>query len=252
MVKITIQSSFVNVALGLMSALSGNAFAGDVLRDIIVEADPVAPSSSLYEQSQSGVITNKWGGSLDFNVGARISTGPEYWMGTFVVKGPDGNASPTARREDFWPGERQKIDATRFRWNIGVWEQGQSMRGWYFKAAYNYTKISSRANRYTESVDGSNGLSYVPLDAPGDETDLLTDIRHGVSASFGTRWFVYERMTASIGASITKNFKRAVDIDSKDTSAKADYEDLIEHKLPDTRISIRPTPEVNVGLGYAF
>ncbi|MCX6124716.1 MAG: hypothetical protein NTV34_08200 [Proteobacteria bacterium] len=232
--------------------LATQARAGDVIRSIIAEADPVAPASSAYEQSQSGVVTDKWGAAVDFNMGAKFSTGPELWMGTFVVKGPDGSGSPTARREDFWPGERQKLDATRFRWNVGYWEQGQSMRGWYFKAAYSYTKINSRANRYTESVDGANGLSYIPSDSPGDETDLLTDIRHGISGSFGTRWFVYERMTASVGASLTKNFKRAVDVDSSDGNAKADYEDLIEHKLPDTRISLRPTPEVNVALGYAF
>jgi hypothetical protein len=240
------------IVLGFLSFAHASAiYAGDVLRTIIAEADPIAPTSSVYEQNQTGVVTNKWGAGVDFNLGGRISTGPEYWMGTFVVKGPDGAETPTARREDFWPGERHKIDATRFRWNIGMWEQKQSMRGWYFKAAYSYTKINSRANRYTESTD-ANGLAYVPSDVPGDETDLVTDIRHGISASFGTRWFVYERLTASIGASISKSFKRSVEVDSTDPKAKADYEEMIENRLPDTRITTRPTPEVNLGLGYAF
>lgn len=245
-------SRLISAIAAVLVSASSPAFASDVLRNIIVEADPVAPTSSMYEQQQSGVSTSKWGAGLDYNLAARISTGPEYWMGQFVVKGAEAGTSGI-RREDFWPGERQKIDATRFRWNIGFWEQAQSMRGWYCKMAYSYTKISSRANRFTESVSSSgSALTTSVSDAPSDETDFVTDTRHGVSASFGSRWFIYERITASIGASITKNLKRTIDVDSSDPNAKADYETLINNTLPDTRISSRPTPEVNMGLGYAF
>jgi hypothetical protein len=225
--------------------------AGDVLRDIIMEADPVAPTSSAYEQESSKVSTSKWGLAVDFNTG-NLSTGPEIWTGSFLVKGRDGASIESTRREDFWPGERQKIDATRIRWNIGYWQQAQSMRGMYAKVAYNYTKINSRANRYTEIQDTKTGLTTKPIDNPNDETDLITDVRHGVSLGVGSRWFLYERLTASIGASITQNIRRTVDVDSHDDNAEADYTDLINSQLPDTKMSTRPMPEVNMGLGYAF
>lgn len=240
-------SIFTAVTFGIGTPL----IAGDVLRDIIVEADPIAPASSFYEQGQSGVSTTKWGVGVDFNFGGRLSTGPELWTGAFLLKGPD-MGSAGVRREDFWPGERQKIEATRFRWNLGYWQQPSSMRGWYVKMAYSYTKINSRANRYTEALDQNTGLTTVKMDEPLDETDLITDTRHGISAAIGSRWFIYERLTASIGASVTQNFRRSIDVDSSDANAKADYEALINNNIPDTRMSVRPTPEVNIGAGYAF
>ena len=225
--------------------------AGDVIRQLVLEADPVAPVSSAYEQSVDGVTTNKYGASVDFNVGTYMSTGPELWTGTFLVRGDD-SGSPV-RREDLWPGERQKLDAMRFRWTFGVFEQGQSMRGWYFKGAYSWMRINSRANRFTEDLGSSPALAVTSMkDQPGDETDLITDMRHGLSFAFGNRWFITDKMMASVGASLTHNFRRTVTVDSSDSMAKADYESLINHTLPDTRMATRPMPEVNIGLGYSW
>ena len=225
--------------------------AGDVVRQIVAETDPIAPASSAYEQSVNGVTTSKYGAAVDFNMGATMSTGPEIWNGTFLLRGDDSGS--TVRREDLWPGERHKIDAMRFRWTFGVWEQGQSMRGWYFKSAYNWTRINSRANRYTENMSGVPALAPTTVnDQPSEETDLITDVRHGLSAAFGNRWIIGDRLMASIGASITHNFKRTVTVDSNDSMAKSDYESVINNALPDTRISTRPTPEVNIGVGYSW
>jgi hypothetical protein len=44
--------------------------AGDVIRRLVLEADPIAPVSSVYEQSINSVATSKYGASVDFNVGA--------------------------------------------------------------------------------------------------------------------------------------------------------------------------------------
>jgi hypothetical protein len=57
---------------------------------------------------------------------------------------------------------------------------------------------------------------------------------------------------ATIGASVTHNFRRVMSIDSKDQMAKNDYESMINNTLPDTRMALRPTPEVNLGLGYSW
>jgi hypothetical protein len=233
-------------------AFSGSAaFGSDVVRQIVAEVDPVAPASAAYEQSVNNVTTSKYGGAVDFNMGATMSTGPEFWTGTFLVRGNDSGQTP--RREDLWPGERQKIDAMRFRWTFGVWEQAQSMRGWYFKAGYSWTRINSRANRFTESMTGVPTLAPVGVDdQPNDETDLITDVRHGASAAFGNRWVIKDKLMASIGASVTHNFRRVLTVDSKDQMARSDYESMINNTLPDTRIATRPTPEVNLGLGYSW
>ena len=77
----------------------------DVVRSIIAEVDPVAPGSSAYEEKTHGVATSKWGGLVDFNLAGVISTGPEFWTGTFSAKGPD-DPTQTYRREDLWPGEK--------------------------------------------------------------------------------------------------------------------------------------------------
>jgi hypothetical protein len=224
--------------------------AGDVVRRLVLEADPIAPASSVYEQTVSGVTTSKYGASVDFNIGAYMTTGPEFWTGTFLVRGDDSGAA--YRREDLWPGERQKLDAMRFRWTFGVFEQGQSMRGWYLKGAYSWMKINSRANRYTEDMSSSALSAGSVIDQPNDETDLITDMRHGLSFSFGNRWIVANKLIASVGASITHNFKRNMTVDSSDPMAKVDYETLINNTLPDTRMATRPMPEVNIGLGYSW
>lgn len=225
--------------------------AGDVVKQIVFEADPIAPASATYEQQTSKVTTNKYGAAVDFNMGANISTGPELWSGTFLLRGDDTGAA--YRREDMWPGERHKVEAMRFRWTFGMWEQPQSMRGWYVKAAYNWTRINSRANRYTEDLSSSTAMAIATAtDKPDDETDLITDMRHGASIAVGNRWLLTDRLMASVGASVTHNFKRVLTIDSHDKMAQADYESVINNALPDTRMATRPIPEVNLGLGYAW
>jgi hypothetical protein len=228
------------------------ANAADVNKKIIVELDPIAPTTASFDETDTGNATSKWGGSVDFNVAGLISTGPELWTGTFNVTGPDSPAD-SVRREDFQFGERHKIDAMRFRWNLTKWEQTQSMRGWYVRAGYSYLRVNSRANRYTEVSDENDAIPFgIPVGAPDDDTDLVTDIRHGGMVGFGNRWlFVNQKLSISIGASYTGNFKRSVDIDSKDPDSRKDYDTIIED-IPDARISTRPSPEANLGLGYAW
>lgn len=228
------------------------ANAADISRKITVELDPVAPTSASYDETETGTATSKWGGSVDFNVAGVMSTGPELWTGTFNVKGPD-EADPSVRREDFWPGERHKIDAVRLRWNLTKWEQPQSMRGYFLRAGYSYLRINSRANRFTESSGEGDAVPInIGITNPDDDTDLVTDIRHGVMAAFGNRWlFMNQHLSVSLGASMTATFKRSVDVDSKDPNARADYDQIIED-MPDARMSTRPSPEANLGIGYAW
>lgn len=232
-------------------ALAAEAQAGDVVRRIIVEADPVAPSSAAYEEAATGVTTSKWGGAADFNIAGVLSTGPEFWTGTFVKNGPEED--DTYRREDFWPGERQKLDAIRLRWMISKWEQPQSMRGWFVKGGYSYTRIDSSANRYDETAgEGDAVPTNVFGTDPGADKDLVTDIRHGGVVGFGNRWLVWDqKLSVNVGMSYTANFKRSITVDSKDPNARADYDDMID-TLPDTRMNTRPLPEANLLVGYAW
>jgi len=228
------------------------ANAADINKKIILELDPVAPTTASYDETASGNATSKWGGSVDFNVGGVLSTGPELWTGTFNIRGPQ-DAGETVRREDFQFGERHKIDAVRLRWNLTKWEQPQSMRGWYVRTGYSYLRINSRANRYTEVSDDNDAIPFgIPVGRPDDNTDLVTDIRHGGMVGFGNRWlFAKQKLSVTLGASFTGNFKRSVDVDSKDPNARADYDALIED-LQDSRTTTRPSPEANLGLGYAW
>lgn len=242
------------IQLALVAGLAGfaaGAQAADINRRIIAEIDPVAPGSASYEEDQTGIVTSKWGGLVDFNMGNVLSTGPEFWTGTFSAKGPEDDSE--YRREDLWPGERHKIDAIRLRWMITRWEQPQSMRGWYVKSGYSYTRINSRANRYDESGGEGDAIpAVIPSSQPSDDTDLVTDLRHGAVFGFGNRWLLFSQsLTVNLGASFTADFKRTVNVDSKDPDARADYEDMIS-SLPDTKMSVRPTPEVNLGFGYAW
>lgn len=245
--------SFIK-ALAIASILSApSALAADINRKIITEIDPVAPGSASYDQRATGIVTSKWGLGADFNLAGVLSTGPEYWTGTFTQKGSD--VSDTVRRENMFPGERQKLDAIRLRWMFTAWEQPSSMRGWFVKGGYSYTRINSRGNRYEEGVSGSNG-DAVPANfivgSPDDDTSLVTDIRHGVAAGFGNRWLLWDqKLSITLGTSVTGNFKRTVSVDTKDPNARADYDEMIE-KLPDTKMSMRPLPEANLGLGWAW
>jgi hypothetical protein len=232
--------------------------AADLHRKITAEFDPVAPASASYEDKYYDTTTSKWGAQVDFNAGGVISTGPELWTGTFTVKGPD-SVEEDFRREDFYPGERHKLDATRLRWNLTRWEKPASMRGWYFKGGYSYLRVNSRANRFSEltgdEAPAGSSSDAVPVGifkSPDDETDLITDIRHGVYGGFGNRWaYLDTRLTLTLGASATMNFKRAVTVDSTDPDARSDYDAIIED-LPETRMSVRPTPEANLTMGYSW
>ena len=247
-----------NVFLVFAASLFGCAFstssvvAAEINRRFITEIDPVAPSSALYEQRASGISTSKFGASVDFNVGENFSVGPEIWSGTFLAKG-DSLSSEVLRREDMFPGERHKIDAMRLRWNMSFWEIPSSMRGWYTRLSYDYVKVNSRANRYTEQVDSANALPVdFSGDVPLDETDLITDSRHGLSLGIGNRWLIgNQKISVSIGAGISHYLRRSVTVDSNDPQAVSDYEDMI-NTLPDTRLALRPIPELSMGLGYAF
>ena len=231
---------------------ASNSMAAEMNRRFITEIDPVAPSSALYEQRASGIATSKFGASVDFNVGENFSVGPEIWSGTFLAKGESLN-SEMLRREDMFPGERHKIDAMRLRWNMSFWEIPSSMRGWYTRLSYDYVKVNSRANRYTESLDSANALPVdFSGDVPLDETDLITDSRHGLSLGIGNRWLISnQKVSVSVGAGISHYIRRSVMVDSKDPQAVSDYEDMI-NTLPDTRLALRPIPELSMGLGYAF
>lgn len=240
------------ITFGLLVSQALPARAADINRRIIAELDPVAPGSAAYDEQNNGMATSKWGGNVDFNIAGVFSTGPELWTGNFVVKGPS-QPEETYRREDFWPGERHKLDAVRLRWNFTAWQMPYSMRGWYMKAAYSYLRVNSRANRFTE--EGGSG-DAVPVVLPGssadDETDLVTDIRHGVALGFGNRWLLSDQaFSVTLGTSVTGVFKRTVSIDSKDPMARLDYDAIIED-VPDARMTVRPSPEANLALGYAW
>jgi hypothetical protein len=240
------------LALAAASLLGAQAaHAADINRKIIAEVDPIAPTSAGYDQARTGIVTSKYGFGADFNLAGVLSTGPEYWTGTFTQK---GQASDTLRREDMFVGERQKLDAIRLRWMFTGWENPSSMRGWYVKAGYSYIRVNSRGNRYEEG-SGAQGdaipQSFV-VGNPSDDTSLVTDIRHGVAVGFGERWLVWDQKLAiTLGTSATANFKRTVSVDTKDANARKDYDDMIE-TLPDQKMSIRPLPEVNLGLGWAW
>jgi hypothetical protein len=127
------------------------------------------------------------------------------------------------------------------------------MRGWYTRLSYDFIRVNSRANRYTEQLDSANALPVdVSGDSPLDETDLITDMRHGFSVGVGNRWLVAnQKLSISVGAGVSRYFRRSVTVDSKDSQSVADYEDMI-NTLPDTRLALRPIPELNMGVGYAF
>ena len=108
---------------------SQNALALGFMNGVIAEIDPIGPASSVYDESQNkNLSSSNWGGRVDFNLGS-VSSGPEIWSGTYNVRGQDAGANGL-RRENLWPGERQKLSGTRLRWNITRWEVPESMRGW--------------------------------------------------------------------------------------------------------------------------
>lgn len=247
---------FSNISsFGLLAALgigmSSAAFAGNSLKRVAVELDPVAPASAVYDGQKHIATSSKWGGLVDFNFGS-LSTGPELWTGNFVVKGPS-DPTQTYRREDLWPEEQQKLEGLRLRWTVTRWEVPESMRGWYVKAGYSFTSIVSRANRFPATIGaGTTRPGVIPGSSPDTETQVVTDRRHGVVLGAGVRWMFFDQtLTLAVGTSITSNFKRSVGIEGHDPNARADYDDMIEH-LPETKMSARPFPEANIALGFTW
>lgn len=217
---------------------------------LILEIDPFKPITAAYdENAQKGVSAANWSGRVDFNVQGAFSTGPEFWVGNFVKRGRDyGDGQP--RREELWLGEQQKLSASRFRWNFTVWEIGEAMRGWSLTAGYDYIRIDAKANRYTDGPADTLPVG-APIDAPQDETDMVTDIRHGFHIGLGQRWLIASRLTISLQLTLNTMSKRIVSVTSKDPKAEASYEALIE-TIPNFHSSARPYPEAGFGLGYAF
>lgn len=237
---------------GFLSLTTHGLYGADISRKLIMEIDPIASSSSVYDQNYNNMTNSRWGGHVDFNVGGIISTGPEFWVGAFTLRGPT-DPTQTYRREDFWPGERQKLDATRLRWHFTIWENAASMRGWYVTTAYNYMRINSRANRFAEPAGTADAVPVGTYSGnPDENTSLVTDIRHGLAAGIGNRWlFLNQKLSFSLGMSMTRYMKRSVNFEGKDPNTKTDYDNLIE-TIPDTRMSTRGLPEANLGLGYAW
>jgi hypothetical protein len=128
------------------------------------------------------------------------------------------------------------------------------MRGWYLKGGYSYTRIDCRENMLLQSAgEGAAVPANSPSASAADNTSQITDVRHGVVAGFGNRWLLMDqRLSVSLGASFTANFKRTLSDDGNDPNALAVYNDIINKNLPDTRMATRPTPEANLGLGYAW
>jgi len=237
--------------------IGGSAFA-DTNRRLNIEIDPMAPVSSVYENKNYKYNSTKWGINFDFNVTNNISTGPELWVGNFNFYGPNSPDEPT-RREDFIYGEKQKLESSRLRWNVTYWEHALSMSGYYVETAYNWTDILSRSKRSIEIDDPTGednalpaGIQKMFLSAENEDTDIISDSRHGVSLGVGERWmWARDRISFTVGASWTFNFKRSISHEGKDPDARADYDDLIEN-IPESKLSVRPYPEANVTFGISI
>lgn len=240
----------MSLAMVLGTGILGSTANGaDVNRKICAEFDPEAPASAQYEQQADGVTTSKYGGNVDFNMGGNFSTGPELWVGNFMVKGQTGDTSPYLRT-DLFPGESEKLEALRFRWNFTMWEQPQSMRGWYLKTGYSYTHINGTSNMFLDSAGGGSAPNL--SGSPSANTTMITDERHGVIAGFGNRWmFAEQKFSVTVGASATATFKRELTANGVDPNAIANYSKLIE-TLPDTRMSAKPLPEADLSMGYVW
>ncbi|MBQ47405.1 MAG: hypothetical protein CMP10_08030 [Zetaproteobacteria bacterium] len=226
-------------------------YAGNLVKKFTFEIDPFAPASAIYEGQKEEVTASNFGGRLDFNIGGTFSMGPEFWSGAYVMKGAE-NKTELVRREDLWPNERHKISGIRARWNFTFWEVKSAMRGWFLKTGYSYTKIESRANRYTEhSADGNAIPSSANYGLPDDETDFINELRHDAVLGFGQRWFFWGKLTSTVEVTIAQSFKREVNVESKDPRAELDYTALADN-IPFTKFSSKPYPELNFTMGYAF
>lgn len=235
-------ASFLVLSLGSVTAQ-----AGELNRKMVVEVDPLAPvlGSTL---TSSGNSTSTYGFNVDFNLNG-ITTGPEMWSGTFRRNPKDPNSNHI-RPEDLDPGEFYKMSATRFRWMVSKFQVPETMRGWFVRGGWSYTKITSRQ---TMNNDGSEGQDPVYLKdgtLPAQLESDIVDERQGIVLSFGERWaFMKNRISLSLSASYTYNFRRKISVDSEDPDAKADFEAMIE-EIEDNRMSASPFPEAQLTFGY--
>jgi hypothetical protein len=148
------------------------------------------------------------------------------------------------RREDLQYTERQKLDANSIKWNVTLFESGYSMRGWFIKTGYSYTKVMSRAHRFFETDFALENSENVEAN--------IVDYRHGVYGAFGERWhFWNHNVTVSVAVNYTHYFRRKIHVESEDVDAEQDYLDLIE-RIPDTRLSARPIPAADFRVGFLF
>lgn len=236
------------------ATLATNLYAGHPTRTIIAEIDALSPATAAYDQenSKNRLSSNKWGASVDFNFGNKIATGPEVWTGNFVMSGPQ-SAEEAVRREDFWYGESQKINATRIQWNIARWEVPETMRGWYVKAAYSSLRVESRARRNSEEINHSaEAVTVTGETNPEKDLDLVADTRHNAELGFGQRWMFSEnQFSITLGATFNQIIKRQVNVDSNDPNARADYDDTIE-KFPFTPLTTSRYPLISLKCGYAW
>jgi hypothetical protein len=218
------------------------ARAGDVPKFIAVEISPVAPVAAARESSQ-GNAASMWEFATDFNVNGKFTTGPELWLGTFAMRSKAESSETHVRREDLQYSERQKLDASSLKWNVTLFESGYSMRGWFIKTGYSYTKVLSRAHRYFEAFG---------VDDPENVESNIVDYRHGVYGAFGERWhFWSHNVTVSVAVNYTHYFRRRLEVESQDSDARGDYLELIE-RIPDTRLSARPIPAADFRVGFLF
>jgi hypothetical protein len=239
----------MNQKLFLLSIclLGSQAYGADVVKKLTVEIDPLAPlAASIEQNSTKGATTSMWGGNIEFNVGSRFATGPEFWIGTFKRVGTrDGELD--GREQDYFSDEKFKLDSTRLRWMVGVYEQGQSMRGWFAKAGISYMKTNSKATL-------RNSREH-PLDdttVPDKMESTVVDVRQGVVGAIGQRWIFFNNSCSlALAASFTANYIRNVSVDSQDPNAREDYDSIIED-VPGSKLSAATLPEANLTFGYIF
>lgn len=233
-------------AVAAWGGMAPIAMAADVNRHISVELDPLSPMAAVRE-SNEGKPTSMFGGGVDFNLG-NISTGPEVWTGNFTRKGPTEDCEATMRVADLQCGDQAKLDAVRLRWTIGIWESHFTMRGLFLKGGYSYTKIQSRSTRSNIQDSAMRGIPADPT------TAQITDMRQGGVATIGQRWAFWDHTgTVTLAMSYTADIRRSVTAEGTGDLdlAREDYDRIIE-RIQDTRMSVRPMPEFNLGFGYLW
>jgi hypothetical protein len=216
-----------------------HAFAADIRRVMAAEIDPVAPAAAAADSSE-GRESSMWGASADFNVGP-VATGPELWVGNFNRKGP-ASQDTRVRREDLQYGEQHKVEATRLRWTVALFEKPDSMRGWFVRTGYSWTKVNSRAKR-------DYNASYLDTN-PTNLESVISDTRHGVMLGFGQRWtFLDNKLSATLSISSTQTVLRKISDADTDPDARSDFDEFVE-ETPWAKMSTKAVPEANLSIGY--